>query len=233
MREARVISLTPLTNGIYALRLAPEKSFSFRAGQYAQLDLGPFGTRPYSLADAPADDGALEIHIKDFARGGASTHAIKTLKAGDKISFSGPYGNCVLDKKDRAAGILAIAGGLGITPLRALIRQALRDNPAREIDLFWGVNKDEDMYLDNEFAALQEKHPGFRFHPVMGTPVGEFAAARQEGKNLKDAVVYLAGPPVMISDTVYLLLTKGAQRERIHFDAHPEAETSKTTAAIA
>lgn len=217
------VTQTRATDGaVKIIRITPEAPFSWKAGQYAMIGFGTFPPKPYSIACAPGS-AALEFHVKDFGGGGAGAYAAHVLKPGDSVTIEGPCGACIYDAgKTGRRPLLLIAGGLGITPLRAIAQQAAAERDGGPVTLYWGAGAEEDLYLRDEFHALAARNPRFFFEPCIGAvPVGRRAAASYDG--LAQAVVFVAGSPAMIADTVAALLAQGAARERIHYDRHPEA----------
>lgn len=224
--KATLIARQNLHNDIKALIFKPAQNFTYQAGQYVEIAFGGFSPRAYSIAGAPNDRNELEIHIKDFGPGGASHFATNELKIGASVEMSGPYGNCTRARADQDRPVLIIAGGLGITPLRAIIDDILHndshdDSRAPPVTLYWGTRTEEELYLRDYFEDLAQNHKNFTFVPVIDDPVGPVAAAHYRG--LEKACIFLAGPPAMISSTIKLLRDGGADAGHIHYDTHPEA----------
>ena len=100
--------------------------FSYRAGQAAEI--GPVGAAalvPYSIASAPRDaatDGYLEFLIKLDARGGWGD-GFEALRRGQELRVVGPFGRLTFPDRASERECLFIAGGTGIAPLRAIIRE--------------------------------------------------------------------------------------------------------------
>lgn len=218
MLNCAVAKIRDVSHGVRIIHLQPpaETPVSWKAGQYVWLKFGTFEPRAYSIACAPGGkDGLLEFHLRDSGAGGASTYAVKKLKAGETVRLEGPKGKSFLGEGN-ARPLLLIAGGLGIAPLKAVVEESLCSS-VREIHLFWGGRHDGDLYMVDYFENLAAAHGNFRFHPVIGDPVGECAVAAFT--NLKDYPVFLAGPDAMVGATVPLLLQKGAEMTHIHYDS--------------
>lgn len=148
--------------------------------------------------------------VKLYPNGKQSTH-LHSLKPGDTLTFA-PIKELAWTP-NKHPHVALIAGGAGITPMYQLARGILH-NPADQtrVTLVWGVNTDEDIFLQKEFAELESKHPGrFRAVYVVATPdagskhqkgfvtrqvlEGAGLAAAEE-KN-RDAKVLVCGPPAM------------------------------------
>jgi len=229
MINAEITAITRLRPDITALHLKPQGDFSYQAGQYIEIGFGTFAPRPYSIASAPRPGSTIDIYIKDFGPGGASHYAANTLAQGDLVTITGPFGRCVLS--DPASGsaaqrpLLLIAGGLGITPLKAIAEQALATEPGRALSLYWGAQTADELFLQDYFTERATESTLFNFVPLTGHPVSPAALElyQQNGGDLTAAEIYLAGPPAMITGTITALLACGVARDHIHYDTHPEA----------
>jgi CDP-4-dehydro-6-deoxyglucose reductase/ferredoxin-NAD(P)+ reductase (naphthalene dioxygenase ferredoxin-specific) len=231
--DCRVVALDDATHDIKRLRLAVEAGgpFTFSAGQYAALAFDGQTLRDYSMASRP-DEPLLEFHIRRTAGGAASRYAAERLRLGEHVRLEGPYGSSWLREEHRGP-ILAIAGGSGLAPIKAIVETALAHGMAQPIYLYLGVRDERDLYLEEHFRALATRHPNLRFTPVLSEP----AAATQYRRgyvheavvadlaDLDGAKAYLAGPPVMVEAATALLLERGLRRQDVHADAfYTEAE---------
>jgi ferredoxin-NAD(P)+ reductase (naphthalene dioxygenase ferredoxin-specific) len=223
----RVMGIERAGPEVYILRLEePEgRVLSFRPGQYVRLFLGDFEARDYSLAIRPGSP-VLEFHIRDYGSGGASGYVAEHLRVGDFVELEGPFGNCYLrDALPRP--ILAIAGGTGLAPLKAIVEQALDLDWRQPIHLYFGVRRAKDLYLLQHFADLSARHPNFHFVPVVSEDQAQNChrkglvtdAVGEDFADLSDHEAYVAGPPAMVEAARELLRRRGLASERIHADA--------------
>lgn len=204
---------------IRIIRIRPDnKTVSWLAGQYMELVFAGMPARPYSIASAPHTN-IFEFHIRNAKGGGVSEHIVKALKTGDKLTLRGPFGSAATIPGDKMP-LLLIAGGMGLSPLKALIEDALHRNRPGPITLYWGVKTKEDLYLAKTFEAMAKAHPHFKFIPVIqdktGRQVGDAVAA--DFKDLSATRIYLAGSPAMIASILPQLQKNGAQDNFIHGD---------------
>jgi naphthalene 1,2-dioxygenase ferredoxin reductase component len=229
----RVVALDDATHDIKRLRLAIEAGgpFTFSAGQYAAVSFADQAPRDYSMASCP-DGSELEFHIRRTTGGGASIYVAERLRVGDTVKLKGPFGASFLREK-HTGPILAIAGGSGLAPIKSIVESALAAGMAQPIDLYFGVRAERDLYLEEHFRTLAQRHSNLRFVPVLSA-AGEPTARRQglvheaaaaDHPDLDGAKAYLAGPPVMVEAATRLLLRRGIRREDVHADAfYTEAE---------
>ncbi|TVQ84917.1 MAG: hypothetical protein EA357_01625 [Micavibrio sp.] len=203
------------------LHCRPDTPRRFAAGQYALLHApGMEAPRAYSLAGAE-DDPLLSFHIKLMA-GSPTTQAFAALRPGDRITADLPHGQSRLDKH-AATPIAAIAGGVGIAPIHAVIRTARAARPERPVHLYWGCNRREELYLHEDYMRMAEA-PHFRYTPVLLQPQESFAAGlvgeNIDWEKLKSAApdIFLAGPQNMMRHTLSLFKAHGIAPEKIHYD---------------
>jgi naphthalene 1,2-dioxygenase ferredoxin reductase component len=233
----RVAALDDLTHDIRRVRLAIESGgpFGFFAGQYASLTFKGMPPRDYSMANRP-DEKLLEFHVRRMGEGSVSAYIADRLCLGDPVVAEGPLGSAYL-REQHEGPILAIAGGSGLAPIKAIVESALARGQRQPIHLYFGACDERDVYLTDHFAALAARHDNFHFVPVLSAPrvptqrrtglVHEAVAA--DIKALDGAKAYLAGPPAMVEAAMALLVERlGLPREDVHADAF-YTETEKAT----
>jgi naphthalene 1,2-dioxygenase ferredoxin reductase component len=230
----RIVNLVDATHDIRILWLEPPATprFDFRAGQYAKLGFAALPPRDYSMANPPGEP-LLEFHIRDVGDG-ASRYAVRHLVRGETVSVSGPLGDAYL-RDEHAGPIVAIAGGSGLAPMKAIVETALARDPMRAIRLYFGVRRERDLYLVEHFGRLASTHRRFRFIPVVVEPsgpsswrgglVGEAAVA--DIADFTHSKAYLAGPPPMVEATVALLRARGLAAADIHADPFYSEEENR------
>lgn len=226
MNTAVITRIDIATPDVRILHLKPDTPFDYKAGQHVYLSFDDMPPRPYSIACAP-DPERFEIHIKNTG-GKTSTHATQNCEAGDIVTYSSPQGDNIYDGMTPFRPMLAIAGGVGITPIKAIVEHAINSDHHTHapIHLFWGTNISSERYLDDVFLDLQAGHDNMHYHPVTGTPpVGELAADFADDFSGYD--IYLAGRTEMIAATIPLLLEKNARADHIFCDNHGQIKTTE------
>lgn len=231
--DCTVRELDRMTHDIMRVRMAIEAGgpFDFTAGQYARVIFQDQPPRDYSMANLP-DTDLVEFHIRMVPQGGVSTFVNTDLKVGDSVRVEGPYGISYLRQK-HTGPILALAGGSGLAPVKAIVEQALADGAEQPMHMYFGVRDEQDIYLEDHFQALADKHANFTFEVVLSEPEGE--TDRRTGfvvdivdndfDDLDGAKAYLAGPPIMVETCVAKLKAKRVRDEDCHADAfYTEAE---------
>lgn len=191
---------------------------SWLAGQYMELTFAGMPPRSYSIASAPHSN-ILEFHIRDAKTGGVSSHIVTTLKPGDALTLRGPFGYAAMIPGDTVP-LLLVAGGMGISHVKAIAEQSLHSNHPGPVILCWGVKTDKDLYLKTHFDALAQQHSQFRFMPVIEAVTGQNAgqAVRANFADLSGMRIYVSGSPAMIAATLPDLYANGARADMIHGD---------------
>ncbi len=212
---ARVTEIRELTHDIVGLTLTVPDEFSWLPGQYVDLHVpGADGARrSFSIANLPGSSGppTVELMIKRYPGGRLSGMLGEQIAAGSELGFTGPYGAFHLRRSE--APILMIAGGSGMAPVLAVLRQLAGEGCERPVRFFYGAREERDLFALEEIAALGERLTDFRFIPVTGRYVHEAVDEELEAPD-----VYMCGPPPMLEATEALLLERGIDPARIFQD---------------
>ena len=224
---AEVVSLEHRADNIAVLTVAPDQLLPFVAGQHVtvQTPRWPRVWRPYSIACMPRDDGLLTLHVKAVPGGWVSGALVRYTPPGSHLILGPPLGTMTLERAS-ARDLLCVAGGTGLSPVKAIIEQAVRESSAtpRRIYLFYGARRRSELYDLPDLWRLQDAYSGFQLIPVtsddpafdgMQGNVGRVSAHYLPHT---DCEAYVAGPPSMVRETTQVLSRAGLERGRIHFD---------------
>jgi len=221
----RVVGLSDATHDIKRIMVEPVGgTFEFLPGQFARLRFGTLPERDYSMASLPGE-APLEFHIRLIPGGAVSAYVHRTLRLGDIVSVHGPFGTAFL-RPEPAGPILAVAGGSGLAPIRSIVGSALRAGITQDIHLYFGVRDERDLYLGDDFRILERRHPNLHFLPVLSQPSGQTIRRRgyladilrEDLRDLRGWIAYLAGPPVMVETCEAALFPLGLSRDCCHAD---------------
>ena len=132
----------------------PEEPIPVAPGQFIEINLPGVGSFPVSACDLVHDSRIVSC----IRRTGRVTDALYNLEAGDTIGLRGPFGNGfpldLFDGKDA----LLIAGGLGMAPLRALLRSLLDDHKRQgKIILLYGSREPGSLLFYDELVELSHQ----------------------------------------------------------------------------
>lgn len=170
-------------------------------------------THPYSLS-APPENSMMRITVKNL---GDHSAGLAKLKPGVRVMIEGPYG--ILTAK-RAVGkkILLIGGGIGITPLRALLEEFPDD---AQIDLIYRVVREEDLALKSELDEIEESDQ-IKIHYLIGTPE-KFPMQAQDLLKLVPHIaqcdVFVCGPSGLAKILRHAVEGLGVPSEKFHHEA--------------
>ena len=170
-------------------------------------------SHPYSLSAAPTKE-YLRVTVKNL---GDSSAAVASLKPGTRVFFEGPYGTFVASKASRGHVVL-IGGGVGITPLRALLDEF---DPTKEIDILFRASAEEDLVLKSELTALAKKR-GARVHYLVGPRSKHPMNAQYISKIVpafKDSDVFICGPAPLVAAVRKAAEDSGIPKNRFHDEA--------------
>jgi predicted ferric reductase len=217
----RVITETP---GVVSLYLIGEnmEQLSVLAGQWFRLRFltwrGWYHAHPFSLSSVP-NGHYLRFTIKDL---GDYTRKLQAIKMGTRVFIEGPYGHLTekLQLKDRA---LLIAGGVGITPLRALT-ETLAVSPGKVTLLYRAKSADEIIFKKELDQLASQK--GYHVHYLIGArgspqmPNDPFSALAllKLVPNLARHDIYLCGPDGMMDQVIRTLHQLRIPSKQIHYE---------------
>ena len=166
----------------------------------------------------------------DVFPGLASTY-IYSLKPGDKVTISGPYGDFFIQETDRE--MVFIGGGAGMAPMRSHIFHLFHtEKTKRKTTFFYGARSVREMFYDDEFNAIAKDFDNFNYVVGLSDPLEEdnwtgplgFIHDVTLNEYLKDHEApedieyYICGPPLMLSAVMSMLENLGVEPEMIRFD---------------
>lgn len=224
----RIEKLSPDVTS-FTLAFQPGVEFHFHAGQFVMLNLHnaekKLVRRAYSIASSPSKKNAIELCVKIYPDGKAST-IFETLRGGETLDLEGPYGKFVL--KDGAAEIVFIGAGAGIAPLRSMIHHLFEQKTTKKVTLFFGFRNKHDFLYQDELMKLAHQHKNFTLIVSASQPptttwkhdTGRINFVLQ--KYLKNTVsekeFFICGPPAMVQDTKKALEELGFKKEKVYVD---------------
>jgi len=195
--------------------------------------------RAYSMANYPEEKGVILLNVRiaspppnndDVAPGIMSSY-IFNLKAGDKVTISGPFGEFFA--KDTDKEMVFIGGGAGMAPMRSHIFDQLgRIKTNRKITFWYGARSLREMFYTEDFDQLAAEHDNFTWQVALSDPLPEdnwqgytgFIHTVLYDNYLKDhpapedCEYYMCGPPMMNAAVIKMLEDLGVERENIMLD---------------
>jgi len=152
-----------------------------------------------------------------------------SLKVGDTVCFSGPFGDFAL--KPGTQEKVLIGGGAGMAPLRAMVHALLDGGASERVHFWYGARNLREAPYVEEMAELARRHPNFSWHLVLSDAAehgsgliqglvhdATHAGLLQDHPDIHACEFYLCGPPAMLSATRQLLQRLGVSEEHVAFD---------------
>jgi ferredoxin-NADP reductase len=228
-----VIPATPTTR-IVRLDLGGAP-FLFEAGQAALIGPAEQDVRiPYSIASAPietTEHGWLDFLIKVEASGRWG-HQFDTLATGMQLGIQGPLGSFLFPADPTERHFLFIAGGTGIAPIRAMIRQALLRRQEGHMRLLYSAKTGDDFAYLPELGEMATHGLDLRLHVTRETPDSReetLGLSRAERGRITSSqlaplidnpatLCFVCGPETMVAEVPRMLVDLGIDRNRVRVE---------------
>ncbi len=211
-----------------------KEEFKFIAGQYINIKKSIAGVelrRAYSICSLPNSD-ELRIAVKAVDNGIFSVFATTILKEGDVLEVSKPLGKFMLETNSaNAKKYLGVAAGSGITPIMAMIKAVLTEEPNSTFTLIYGNKTEADTIFYAEINQIQNAYPTqfkvqyvFSREPKDGALFGRIDKGnlnfmlKNKFKDGSFDAAFLCGPEMMISTLKETLIENGLDKKNIHFE---------------
>ena len=213
---------------VLSLKLPANERLQFLAGQYIEFLLKDGKRRAFSIANAPHDDGFLQLHIRMIAGGEFTHHVFAGMKEKDILRFQGPYGSFFLREESKKPVIL-LAGGTGFAPIKALVEHAIHNHITRPMEIYWGARNRAGLYLPDLPTDWAAAHGHIRYVPVLSDATPQDAwqgrsglvhrAVLEDHADLAAWQVYACGAPAMIDAARAGFAAHGLPPEEFFADA--------------
>ncbi|MDO4790386.1 MAG: NADH:ubiquinone reductase (Na(+)-transporting) subunit F [Porphyromonas sp.] len=201
--------------------------------------------RAYSMANYPAEGNIITLNVRiatppfdrntgTWAAGikpGIASSYIFSLKPGDKVMMSGPYGDFHI--QDTNAEMLYIGGGAGMAPLRAQVLDLFKTlKTGRKVSYWYGARSKNEIFYEEDFREIEREFPNFSFHIALSDPLPEDNWTGYTGfihqvildnylanhEAPEDIEYYMCGPGPMANAVKGMLDSLGVPREQLYFD---------------
>ncbi|MFC5548815.1 benzoate 1,2-dioxygenase electron transfer component BenC [Massilia aerilata] len=215
----------------FAVALDDPDQLDFLPGQYVNVSVPGTGqTRSYSFSSAPGADQASFV-VRNVPNGLMSSWLTGQARAGDAVSFTGPYGSFYLRPLQRP--VLMLAGGTGIAPFLAMLDVLARQGFTHPVRLVYAVTKDHDLVALEQLERIAAAHPRFTYVTCVASeasshPRKGYATAHVEPgwMHKGDVDVYLCGPVPMVEAVRGWLAETGVKPASFHFEKFSATSTA-------
>lgn len=214
-----LIERRELAPGIDSFTFKLPDHAAFRPGQYAILGLGPDLRRCYSMDGFAGDEITFIAKHYPGRPGSAALHA---LALGAQVPISLPFGDMWVRDDDSDA--ILVAGGTGVAPILAVLREMSRQGRTHKVTVLYGANTPAELVCLAELESVVAELPDAELVPVVQDPDAEWSGRRGFTTTpLAEVVtpehrVYLAGPPPMVDAVIAVIKEKGVGLDRVHYD---------------
>ena len=224
----RVEELTRLDEDVMLLRLKlpVNERLAFRAGQYIEIVQKGGPRRAFSLANAPHDDGFLQLHVRLIEGGRFTSHVFEAMKARDILRFEGPHGSFYL-REESDKPVILLAGGTGFAPIKSIIEHAIHNRISRPMHLYWGARRASGLYLHGLAEQWAAENSHIRYTPVLSEGMADWrgrrglvhAAVMEDHADLSGFQVYACGSPAMVDAARSDFCARGLPSDEFFADA--------------
>jgi glycine betaine catabolism B len=195
----------PRTSATMSFRFSRPADYDFVAGQWFIITFpgedGPL-THHFTHSNAP---GEPFLEFTTRLTGSTFKRAMQDMAPGTEVTLEGPFGGFVL--KDTIERAVFLTGGIGVTPVRSILRDLAERDDDRAVTVFYGNESEETITFADELAALERDLTNLRVHHVLSRPNPEWSGrqghvrAEVLAEELEDRNAwhyFISGPPGMV-----------------------------------
>ena len=244
--DATIVNTQHLTHDILTVTIRLDKPFvgigenatAYLAGQYAEITIsGIDKPRAYSFATASTRQMEdVTFFIRKVPGGEFTDWLFDKDRIGSRVTVTGPYGSFYLRDKD--CPVICIAGGSGMSAIKALLDDAANSNCPRDVIYLFGARTRKDLYClegMRDLTGAWNHGASFKFIPVLSEEPDNtewdglrgFVTEhiRSQPIDLESAQAYLCGPPPIIDAAIKELEEAGVSSEDTFFDKFLDASS--------
>lgn len=218
-----------LVDNVWAFRFKSEDAANaadWQAGQYVHVNLphdnpDEEGTERWFTNSAAPYEGIVQITTRVSQT--TFKQALAALEPGDTLEqMDGPEGDFVWE--DSTLPVVFIAGGIGVTPFRSILKQRAHDNQPLNVSLIYGSRTDEVPFKD-ELTQWTAADPNLKVHYAVGTPLTAESLAGFVPE-INQSLVYLSGPEPMVESLGESLKQHGLPETQLKQDFFPNYDAT-------
>ena len=195
--------------------------------------------RAYSMANYPEEEGIIMLNVriatpppgKLHLPAGKMSSYIFSLKPGDKVTISGPFGEFFAKETDNE--MVFIGGGAGMAPMRShIFDQLKRLKTKRKMSFWYGARSLREMFYEDDYNGLAADNDNFQWHVALSDPQPEdnwdgmtgfihnvlYENYLKDHEAPEDCEYYMCGPPMMNAAVIHMLKDLGVEDENILLD---------------
>ena len=242
--KTKLIKKEEVAEGTMAFYFEKPDGFDFIAGQYVTVSLinppetdNEGNSRFFSLITAPYEN---YLGVATRIRDTAFKRILKNLPLDSEVMITGPDGSFCLDK-DASKPAVFLIGGIGITPVFSILKNAAYEKLPHQLFLFYSNKRPEDAAFLKELQNLEKENKNFKLIATMTAPTESRSPDQSVGKKSKQAwlgetgfinkemiqkhlkdlnspIYYMSGPPMMVKAMRELAGKIGISNDNIKFE---------------
>lgn len=226
--ETDIIELIQRTNDIMSIRLTKPKGFDYQPGQFIFITLGSGEsemTKHFTISSSPTE---AFLEITKRLTGHPFANALAALKVGDSVLLKGPFGDFTFNGEHKKIGMLS--GGIGITPLRSMIKYSTDKGMGTDIILLYSNRSEDNIAFNDEFERLQKQNTNIKVVNTVTRPGPSWKGVSgriNDGMIKKympdyiDRIIYTSGPRKMVDSMLNLLKELNVPEKQIRKEYFP------------
>ncbi len=226
--EYTVVKHNKVTDSIHHLILKPlgEKYIYYTAGQYLNILLDDGIQLSFTIANAPNDDNIIELYIREVADNQFTQQLLTKISANENLTIKAPYGKVFYHSEPKLP-IIFVAGGTGIVLAKAIIEDMAKCSNPQTTQLYWGISKIDDLFLDEIFKTWDKTYSWFDYIPVLSGDATHWSgrtgyvheAILADHTDLSTTQIYASGPNDMVFTASKALQAHGLKPHWFYSDA--------------
>ena len=213
---SRVIDLIQRTDDVLSIRFERPKIFDYLPGQYMFLTLDKYGKKlrkHFTFSSSPTEEGFIEITKR--LTGHEYSNALTELEIGETVSIDAPYGKFTF--KGEYNKILFLTGGIGIAPIRSIIRYCTDDEINSDMALVYSCRYEDSIPFREELDELQRINLNLNVFYTLTQPTENWTGLagrisvdmiKEEVPDYFERVSYVCGPPGMVDSIMNILINE-------------------------
>lgn len=216
--EAKIISIENPAEDYYVVKLKTEPGFCWTAGEHAMFSLPTKNVdgvdyRIFSMASIP-EEGFLLLGTRTKSQISSFKKELLSMQPGEKVAITGPFGEFRI--KDKVSPIVMFASGVGVTPIRSLLKY-LENDTGRPVETVYASNS---YYLfGEEIERIVQNNSSMTLYKTVTAQETQEKLAQLAAKYENDAYYYISGAPAVLEFIRGMLNTKEIKDNRIIDDA--------------
>jgi ferredoxin-NADP reductase len=214
---------------VKSFRFVRPPDFAYNPGQWMIVTISVNGeqkTKHFTISSSPTETEFVEFTKKITEH--EFSQALDALSVGDPATIDGPYGEFTFRGEYPKVGM--ITGGIGITPLRSIIRYCTDTGVSTNIILLYGNRNEENIVFREELGELGKRNPNLKVVHSLSRPGDAWNGRRghvdgaiivEEIPDYSDRVFFICGPPALVDDLASALSSLKVPESRIKIEHFP------------